>query len=241
MHVVDHYYHITSFDHYYDSIHCAGWWQCPLWLTSQEQYFSTTSPSIQLPTDLSRSILSTNLSLCVRQKKLEVLLLIIPGIQPVKACKYSLHKRTSKVRAQKETVRYQRLVRIGFLWEIFPLSSFFPSNNEKKKKEKKGRVVARESFIRREKEADSNVTTNCIHPGIKKLKAQKFQKKVFPKVSWQWLHIDTFYANMHVNAKFRSRRCKNWANSSQEWLVVRRSSQFDLCKLVQFIWSNLAK
>ena len=73
--------------------------------------------------------------LFVLDEKLEVLLLIISGIQPVKACKYSLHKRTSKVRAQKETVRYQRLVRIGLLREIFTrcLFSLLTMNNEKRK------------------------------------------------------------------------------------------------------------
>ena len=86
-------------------------------------------------------LVNKSFSLCYT-KKLEVLLLIISGIQPVKACKYSLHKRTSKVRPQKETVGYQRLVRIGLLREIFPLCSFSlrTMNN---KKEKKGRVVLR--------------------------------------------------------------------------------------------------
>ena len=169
VHITDDHCHSTSSDHYYDSISCAGWWQCPPWLTSQEQSFSTTSLSIQLPTDLSRSILSTNLSLCVIQKKLEVLILVLSGLQPVKACKYSLHKRTSKVRAQKETVRYQR---IGANWIIVRDIStllIFPPNNEQWKKERESGL--RESFIRREKEADSNVTANCLHPGIKKFKA----------------------------------------------------------------------
>ena len=75
--------------------------------------------------------------LVLDKKKLEVLLLIISGIQPVKACKYSLHKRTGKVRPQKETVGYQRLVRIGLLREIFPLCSFSlrTMNNKKRKEE----------------------------------------------------------------------------------------------------------
>ena len=106
VHITDDHCHSTSSDHYYDSIHCAGWWQCPLWLTSQEQSFSTTSPSIQLPTDLSRSILSTNLSLCVRQKNLKSYFWSFQAYSQSKLANILFTKELARWERKKEKVRY---------------------------------------------------------------------------------------------------------------------------------------